>query len=85
MSFPPLDDTASWGGSSGFDDVEEGDIVSNAIKKEKVLREIAAAQDDLRALLARVKTVEGDVDKLTSGNQTLQMYIDNLTKQMARR
>jgi short coiled-coil protein len=37
------------------------------------------------ALLARVKSVQGDVDKLTSGNATLQMYIDNLTMQMAKR
>ncbi|KIJ53445.1 hypothetical protein M422DRAFT_154583 [Sphaerobolus stellatus SS14] len=86
MSFLPLDeDAAAWGGGQSFDDVDEGDIVSNAIRKEKVLREIAAAQEDLRALLARAKAVQGDVDKLTSGNETLQMYIDNLTKQLARR
>jgi hypothetical protein len=36
-------------------------------------------------LTSRVKTVRGEVDKLTSGNQTLQMYIDNLTKQLAKR
>lgn len=37
------------------------------------------------ALLARVKSVQGDVDKLSSENETLQMYIDNLTMQMAKR
>jgi hypothetical protein len=37
------------------------------------------------ALLTRVKSVQGDVDKLTSNNATLQMYIDNLTMQMAKR
>jgi len=37
------------------------------------------------ALLARVHTVQGDVDKLTSENATLQVYIDNLTMQMAKR
>lgn len=36
-------------------------------------------------MLARVKAVQSDVDKLTSGNQTLQVYIDNLTLQMAKR
>ena len=36
-------------------------------------------------LLERVKAVEKDTDKLTSGNATLQMYIDNLTMQMAKR
>lgn len=37
------------------------------------------------ALLTRVKSVQTDVDKLASGNETLQMYIDNLTMQMAKR
>jgi hypothetical protein len=36
-------------------------------------------------LLERVKAVEKDTDKLSSGNATLQMYIDNLTMQMAKR
>ncbi|KAI6114485.1 hypothetical protein F5141DRAFT_1213691 [Pisolithus sp. B1] len=47
--------------------------------------EITAAQDDLRALLTRVHSVQADVDKLTSENATLQVYIDNLTMQMAKR
>ena len=38
-----------------------------------------------QAMLARVKDVQKDVDKLASGNETLQMYIDNLTLQMAKR
>ena len=36
-------------------------------------------------MLAKVQTVQKDVDKLTSSNEMLQMYIDNLTKQMAKR
>lgn len=36
------------------------------------------------AILARVQSVQKEVDKLTSGNETLQMYIDNLTVQMAK-
>jgi len=36
------------------------------------------------ALLARVKVVQADVDKLTSGNETLQMYVDNLKLQVAK-
>ncbi|KAI0771250.1 hypothetical protein BD413DRAFT_693493 [Trametes elegans] len=62
-----------------------GDVVTNAIKKDKVIKEIVAAQEDLRALLAKTKGVQTDVDKLVSGNETLQMYIDNLTMQMAKR
>ncbi|EIM81643.1 uncharacterized protein STEHIDRAFT_171931, partial [Stereum hirsutum FP-91666 SS1] len=62
-----------------------GDIIKDAMMKEKLIKDITAAQDDLRVLLDKVKSVESDVDKLTSGNATLQMYIDNLTMQMAKR
>jgi hypothetical protein len=37
MSFPPFDDTTAWG-TAPADDIDEGDIVGVAIKKEKVLR-----------------------------------------------
>ena len=37
------------------------------------------------AMLAKVQSVQKEIDKLTSGNETLQMYIDNLTVQMAKR
>ena len=36
-------------------------------------------------MLAKVQNVQADVDKLVSGNEMLQMYIDNLTVQMAKR
>ncbi|KAH7924956.1 hypothetical protein BV22DRAFT_1089923 [Leucogyrophana mollusca] len=81
MSFNGLEEPPAW----GEPEPKPGDIVKDAIRKEQVLKEIAAAQEDLRALVARVQTVQGDVDKLTSDNGTLQMYIDNLTMQMAKR
>ncbi|KAF8588970.1 hypothetical protein K439DRAFT_1405611 [Ramaria rubella] len=84
MSVVPFEDTTAWGAVHGSE-ADEGDIVANAMKKERVLRDIFAAQEDLKTLLSRIKTVQGEVDKLSSGNQTLQMYIDNLTKQLARR
>ncbi|KAG9093818.1 hypothetical protein FS749_013685 [Ceratobasidium sp. UAMH 11750] len=62
-----------------------GDILKDAMKKEAVIKDIIAAQEDLRALVGRVQSVQAEVDKLTSGNATLQMYIDNLTKQIAKR
>lgn len=37
------------------------------------------------AMLAKVQNVQKEVDKLISSNEVLQMYIDNLTKQMAQR
>ncbi|KAF8603599.1 hypothetical protein BDV93DRAFT_556296 [Ceratobasidium sp. AG-I] len=61
-----------------------GDILKDAMKKEAVIKDIMATQEDLRTLLGRVQAVQGEVDKLTSGNATLQMYIDNLTKQIAK-
>ncbi|ESK94952.1 hypothetical protein Moror_13957 [Moniliophthora roreri MCA 2997] len=64
---------------------QAGDIIAEAMKKEKVLKELAASQEDLRALYGRVQSVQKEVEKLTSGNATLQMYIDNLTVQMAKR
>jgi len=36
-------------------------------------------------MLIKVQNVQADVDKLISGNETLQTYIDNLTVQMAKR
>ncbi|KAG8741963.1 hypothetical protein FRC10_002229 [Ceratobasidium sp. 414] len=78
-----------------------GDILKDAMKKEAVIKDIIAAQEDLRgkvfpvslstcskwrpALVGRVQSVQAEVDKLASGNATLQMYIDNLTKQIAKR
>jgi len=60
------------------------DIVKDAIRKEQMIKEITSAQEDLRALLARVTAVQADVDNLTSGNETLQMYVDNLKLQVAK-
>ena len=36
------------------------------------------------ALLARVKVVQADVDKLSSSNETLQTYVNNLKLQVAK-
>ncbi|KAI0300213.1 hypothetical protein BC826DRAFT_665638 [Russula brevipes] len=76
-----FDDQAGW----GADVVTTGDVVKDAMRKEQLIKDIAAFQDDLRVLLDRVKAVEKDTEKLLSGNATLQMYIDNLTLQMAKR
>jgi len=81
MSFAGFEDTPGWGVSSP----NSADIVKDAMRKEQVLKDIELAQEDLRALLARVKSVETDIEKLTSGNAILQTYVDNLTVQMAKR
>ena len=117
MSFAGYDEGDAWGAP---EPVTSGDIVADAMRKEKIIklvahelrctrtyyvtlyREIQAAQQDLKGMsriygsnhlkscsfvsvmLERVKSAEKDVDKLTGGNATLQMYIDNLTRQIAK-
>jgi len=81
MSYSGFGESPKWGVTSP----PAQDRVRDAFRKEQILKDITAGQDDLRALLARIKGVEADVDKLTSENTTLQMYIDNLTVQMAKR
>ncbi|KAJ6584856.1 hypothetical protein B0H19DRAFT_1249781 [Mycena capillaripes] len=77
-----IDEPSAWG---AVPSPPAGDIIKDALRKEQLLKEIAASQQDLRTILARVQTVQKEVEKLTSGNETLQMYIDNLTVQMAKR
>ncbi|KAF8133884.1 hypothetical protein EV363DRAFT_1324852 [Boletus edulis] len=81
MALDSFEESSAWAISK----TESGDIVKDAIRKEHVLKDIVAAQSDLRALVTRVHSVQTDVEKLTSENATLQTYIDNLTMQMARR
>jgi len=83
MSFSgySIDEPSGWEAISPH----ASDPVRDALRKEKLLKDIAASQDDLRTLLARTQSLQKEVDKLTSGNETLQMYIDNLTVQMVKR
>ncbi|KAF9454740.1 hypothetical protein P691DRAFT_770268 [Macrolepiota fuliginosa MF-IS2] len=83
VGFATEEESLGWGAVSA--PVEEVDLVSQAIRKEKLIKEIRASQEGLRAMLAKVQNVQKEVDKLSSSNDTLQMYIDNLTKQMAKR
>ncbi|KAJ7212233.1 hypothetical protein GGX14DRAFT_88190 [Mycena pura] len=76
------DEPAAWGADPS---PPAGDLLKDALRKEELLRDIAASQQDLHTILARVQTIQKEVDKLTSENETLQMYIDNLTVQMAKR
>ncbi|KAF8636014.1 hypothetical protein AX15_000174 [Amanita polypyramis BW_CC] len=69
----------------GQETPQTADFVRDALRKETIIKDILASQEDLHTLLARVQTVQQEVNKLTSGNETLQMYIDNLTVQMAKR
>ncbi|KAI0786812.1 hypothetical protein C8Q75DRAFT_720069 [Abortiporus biennis] len=83
MSLNPFgfDDAPGWGAPLSASE----DVVTAAIRKEQLIKQITSAQEDLRALFDKVQIVQKDVEKLASGNETLQMYIDNLTMQMAKR
>ncbi|KAI0335863.1 hypothetical protein GY45DRAFT_1350583 [Cubamyces sp. BRFM 1775] len=99
MSFSGFDDIPQWGAPTPTNE----DIVTNAIKKEKVIKwgncgcsgglaglvpkflVMMPSANEPKAMLAKTKGVQSDIDKLVSGNETLQMYIDNLTMQMAKR
>jgi len=86
MSFRPtsnaFEDTAAWGNSAP---APAGDVLKDAIRKEQIIKEIMAAQSDLRVMLERIDKVQAESEKIRSDNGTLQMYIDNLTKQLAKR
>ncbi|KAH7103177.1 hypothetical protein BKA62DRAFT_768992 [Auriculariales sp. MPI-PUGE-AT-0066] len=84
MSFAPdFDPNAGW--SAVAEPPAPRDYIKEAIEKEKLIKEIMATQGDLKVILDKVQAAEGECEKLSSGNATLQMYIDNLTKQIASR
>ncbi|KAG8814849.1 hypothetical protein FRB91_004243 [Serendipita sp. 411] len=74
-----FDDSPSWGAPS---QAAPGDILRDAMRKEAIIRDIVSGQEDLRAIVARVQSVQEEVDKLSSGNEMLQTYIENLSIQL---
>ncbi|PVG03437.1 hypothetical protein CPB86DRAFT_367400 [Serendipita vermifera] len=74
-----FEEASAWGSVS---QAAPGDILRDAMRKEAIIKEIVSAQEDLRALLGRVQSVQEEVDKLLSGNEMLQVYIENLSKQI---
>ncbi|TFK28016.1 hypothetical protein FA15DRAFT_665776 [Coprinopsis marcescibilis] len=81
MNFDEFGDNPAWGVTSP----RTGDIIKDTIRKEQVIKEILSAQEDMRVMLSKTESLQKEVEKLVSGNETLQMYIDNLTMQMAKR
>ncbi|KAK0550291.1 hypothetical protein OC861_003050 [Tilletia horrida] len=53
------------------------------VEKENLVKEIIANQDSLRALLNRVNSVKDDCTKAESENETLQTYVESVTKSLA--
>ncbi|TYJ53611.1 hypothetical protein B9479_005759 [Cryptococcus floricola] len=54
--------------------------VESALEKEKILKDILTLRDGLRGLMVRVSEVEGENDKLAQENETLGLYVENLTR-----
>ncbi|GAA5863498.1 hypothetical protein JCM8547_007265 [Rhodosporidiobolus lusitaniae] len=63
--------------------VEDEVDAAQVMEKEQLVEDIVSKQDGLRALLQRVSEVQGEASKLKSDNETLQTYIDNLTRNNA--
>ncbi|SCV74791.1 BQ2448_7820 [Microbotryum intermedium] len=52
-------------------------------EKERLVKDFTTRQDGLKALLERISSVQKETNKIKSGNETLQTYIDNLTRNNA--
>ncbi|GAA5820269.1 hypothetical protein JCM3770_002446 [Rhodotorula araucariae] len=75
-----LDDGNAWGPPPALAPPEEPFSAADVAAKELIVSDILSKQDGLRALLHRVGQVQGEANKLKSENETLQTYIDNLTR-----
>ncbi|OWZ34113.1 hypothetical protein C351_02266 [Cryptococcus neoformans c8] len=54
--------------------------VESALEKEKVIKDILSLRDGLRGLMVRLSEVEEENDKLAKENETLSLYVENLTR-----
>merc|ERR1712093_596266 len=59
------------------------DDLQTVLEKEKVIKDIMTTQEGLRALLDRINEVTDDIKKLSEENATLQIYLDNMTRNTA--
>ncbi|GAA6055013.1 DUF2205 domain protein [Rhodotorula toruloides] len=75
-----VDADNAWGPPPEAAQPEEAFSAADVQAKEQIILEIINKQDGLRALLQRIGEVQGEANKLKSENETLQTYIDNLTR-----
>ncbi|BGP20279.1 hypothetical protein JCM10213v2_008416, partial [Rhodosporidiobolus nylandii] len=75
-----VDADNAWGPPPQPVEVEDSFSAADVAAKEELVKEIVSKQEGLRALLQRVTEVQGEANKLKSDNETLQTYIDNLTR-----
>ncbi|GAA6013455.1 hypothetical protein JCM10207_008853 [Rhodosporidiobolus poonsookiae] len=78
-----VDADNAWGPPSAAVEVDDSFSAADVAEKEQLVQDIISKQDGLRALLQRVTEVQGEATKLKSENETLQTYIDNLTRNNA--
>ncbi|GAA5830133.1 hypothetical protein JCM11251_006889 [Rhodosporidiobolus azoricus] len=78
-----VDADNAWGPPPASVEVEDSFSAADVAAKEELISDIVSKQDGLRALLQRVSEVQGEAGKLKSDNETLQTYIDNLTRNNA--
>ncbi|KAI5479825.1 hypothetical protein MNV49_002637 [Pseudohyphozyma bogoriensis] len=81
MSMSSYDEGNAWGAPPPEPEVEID--AAGVVEKERLVKEIITMQEGLKALLDRVTDVQEESAKLKAGNETLQTYIDNLTRNNA--
>ncbi|KAG0149268.1 hypothetical protein CROQUDRAFT_653841 [Cronartium quercuum f. sp. fusiforme G11] len=57
------------------------DSDSQVLAKDDLIREICSLQGSLKELSERVDKVQGECDRKKADNETLQTYVNNLTRQ----
>lgn len=79
-----LDGGKGWEeGASAAKGDDDGNALSTALEKERIIRDIGETQNGLVALLGRVDEVTEDIKRLSEENAMLQVYLDNMTKNSA--
>ncbi|KAL7006234.1 hypothetical protein EMMF5_004120 [Cystobasidiomycetes sp. EMM_F5] len=57
--------------------------LESALEKEKTIKDIMSVQEGLKALLSRIEDVTEENQRLTDENATLQLYVENMTRNTA--
>ncbi|GAA5915686.1 hypothetical protein JCM5296_003493 [Sporobolomyces johnsonii] len=78
-----VDADDAWGPPRAAPGPDEPVDASDVVEKDRLVKDILTKQDGLTALLQRVGEVQDEATKLKSDNETLQTYIDNLTRNNA--
>ncbi|SCZ98035.1 BZ3500_MvSof-1268-A1-R1_Chr3-3g06533 [Microbotryum saponariae] len=75
----PLSSTRTAEAQDDDDELDPAEIQ----EKERLVKDFTTKQDGLKALMERISSVNKETQEIKSGNETLQTYIDNLTRNNA--